>query len=120
MQTFASLGMTVQEERNEWGHAHGACVSDLYPEVAHPMPGSTVGNRGYNEVVRHYSTEPMNGGITFKCVSCEHRVSTLDFDAAKGNRRTQAAQAMNQHSAESHSAATRPSLPAYADGHNRF
>jgi hypothetical protein len=44
----------------------------------------------------------MNGGITFKCVSCEHSVSTLDFNVANGNRRTQAAKAMNQHSAESH------------------
>jgi hypothetical protein len=91
-----------------------------YPEVAHLMPGSALGNSAYNEIVRHYSTEPKNGGITFKCVSCEHSVSTLDFDTAKGNRRTQAAQAMNQHSAESHSAATRPSPTAYADGHNRF
>jgi hypothetical protein len=84
------------------------------------MPGSILGNRGYNVGVRHYTTEPMNGGITFKCVSCEHRVSTLDYDAAKGNRRTQAAQAMNQHSAESHSGPARPAATGYADGRSRF
>ena len=116
--SFAALRMTDHKGRNEVGPYPGSCPD--YPEVAHPMPGSVVGDQGYNDVVRHYTTEPMNGGITFKCVSCQHSVSTLDFDAAKGNRRTQAAQAMNQHSAESHSAATRPSSPAYADGHNRF
>ena len=90
------------------------------PKVPHLMPGSALGIRGYNDIVRHYTTEPMNGGITFKCVSCEHSVSTLDFNTANGNRRTQAAKVMNQHSAESHSAAARPSAPAYADGRNRF
>ena len=74
----------------------------------------------YNCHVRHYTTEPMNGGITFKCVSCEHSVSTLDFNTANGNRRTQAAKAMNQHSAESHIPAARPSSPSYPDGRNRF
>ena len=84
------------------------------------MPGPVPRIRGYNNDVRHYTTEPMNGGITFKCVSCEHRVSTLEFDTAKGNRRTQAAQAMNQHSAEAHSGASRPTPATYADGRSRF
>jgi len=84
------------------------------------MPRGTLGIRGYNVLVRHYTTEPMNGGITFKCVSCEHRVSTLDFNTANGNRRTQAAKAMNQHSAETHTGASRPPVAAYADGRNRF
>jgi hypothetical protein len=44
----------------------------------------------------------MNGGITFKCVYCGHIVTTLDFDSVKGNRRTQAAAAINQHAAELH------------------
>lgn len=74
----------------------------------------------YNWNVRYYTTEPMNGGITFKCVSCEHRVSTLDFNTANGNRRTQAAKAMNQHSAESHVPAPRASSPSYPDSRNRF
>ena len=49
----------------------------------------------------------MNGGITFYCIFCEHSVATMDFDHAKGNRRTQAAAAMNQHARESHSAQLR-------------
>jgi hypothetical protein len=62
----------------------------------------------------------MNGGITFKCVTCEHSVSTLDFNSANGNRRTQAAKAMNQHSAESHLPAARTSSPNNLDGRGRF
>lgn len=52
--------------------------------------------------MRYYTTNAMNGGITFKCMFCEHTVTTLDFDSTKGNRRTQAAGAINQHAAESH------------------
>jgi hypothetical protein len=44
----------------------------------------------------------MNGGTTFKCISCEHTVTTLDFDSTGGNRRTQAAKVMNQHAAVTH------------------
>jgi hypothetical protein len=44
----------------------------------------------------------MNGGITFKCVFCEHSVTTRDFDRTQGNHRTQAATAMNQHARELH------------------
>jgi hypothetical protein len=33
--------------------------------------------------------------VTFYCIFCEHPVSTMDVDLAKGNRRTQAAVAMN-------------------------
>jgi hypothetical protein len=84
------------------------------------MPEGTSPDSGYNDVVRHYTTEPMNGGITFKCVSCQHSVSTLDFNVANGNRRTQAAQAMNQHSADSHTPAQRPASPSYSDSRSRF
>jgi hypothetical protein len=84
------------------------------------MPRSSIATSGYNRGVRHYTTEPMNGGITFKCVSCEHTVSTLDFNVANGNRRTQAAKAMNLHSAESHIPAARPVASSYTDGRNRF
>jgi hypothetical protein len=52
----------------------------------------------------------MNGGTTFKCTFCEHRVTTLDFKIANGSRRTQAAAAMNQHVALSHSRASRTTL----------
>jgi hypothetical protein len=44
----------------------------------------------------------MNGGTTFKCAFCEHTVTTLDFDVANGNRRTQAATTLNQHAALAH------------------
>lgn len=57
---------------------------------------------GYNQDVRYYTTSPMNGSVTFKCIFCVHAVATVDFDSAKGNRRTQAASAMNQHAADSH------------------
>ena len=60
--------------------------------------------------VRYYTTKPMNGGATFKCTFCEHRVTTLDFDIANGSRRTQAAAAINQHVASSHSRASRRTL----------
>jgi hypothetical protein len=53
----------------------------------------------------------MNGGITFYCIFCEHSVSTMDFDHAKGNRRTQAAAAMNQHARESHPVQTAEHTP---------
>jgi hypothetical protein len=44
----------------------------------------------------------MNGGTTFKCTYCEHSVTTLDFTSTNGNRRTQAAGAINQHVALLH------------------
>jgi hypothetical protein len=44
----------------------------------------------------------MNGRTTFKCTLCEHSVTTLDFNSANGNRRTQAAAVINQHAASSH------------------
>jgi len=52
--------------------------------------------------VRYYTTNPMNGGITFKCIVCGHTISTLDFNGARGNRRTLAAAAINQHAAGLH------------------
>jgi hypothetical protein len=62
----------------------------------------------------------MNGGITFKCVSCEHSVSTLDFSSANGNPRTQAARAMNEHSAEAHLPTSRTTSPATPGGRGGF
>jgi len=52
--------------------------------------------------VRYYTTKPMNGGTTFTCTYCQHNVTTLDFDSANGNRRTQAAAVINQHAASLH------------------
>lgn len=60
-------------------------------------------HKEYNEPVRNYITLQSNtGGITFKCAFCQHSVATLDFDQMKGNRRTQAAAAINQHAKELH------------------
>jgi hypothetical protein len=52
--------------------------------------------------MRYYTIKPMNGVTTFKCTFCEHSVTTLDFNSTHGNRRTQAAAAINQHAALSH------------------
>ena len=56
--------------------------------------------------MRYYTTKPLNGGIAFKCVFCEHTVTTQDFDSLRGNRRTQAAAAINEHAATLHSRET--------------
>jgi hypothetical protein len=61
--------------------------------------------------VRYYTTKSLSGGTTFKCVFCEHTVATQDFDSLKGNRRTQAAGAINQHAAELHFSQTRNATP---------
>lgn len=52
--------------------------------------------------MRYYTTKPLNGGTTFKCTFCEHRVTTLDFNCMNGNRRTQAVAMINQHAALMH------------------
>lgn len=52
--------------------------------------------------MRYYTTKALNGGTTFKCTFCDHSVTTLDFDATNGNRRTQAAAVINQHAASLH------------------
>jgi len=56
--------------------------------------------------MRYYTINPTNGGNTFKCTSCEHSITTLNFSSTNGNRRTQAAKAMNQHALELHSLGT--------------
>ena len=70
--------------------------------VAHLMPGWDCRGKEYYRNVRYYTTKSMNGGTTFKCSLCEHTVTTLNFNSVIGNRRTQAATAMNQHAAELH------------------
>ena len=52
--------------------------------------------------MRFYSTKSFNGTIRFKCIFCEHMVATPDFDPEKGNRHTQAANAINQHVRDQH------------------
>jgi hypothetical protein len=69
--------------------------------------------------VRNYTTTQMNNGITFRCIYCEHTVATLDFDQAKGNRRTQAAAAINQHAKELH-ASILIVPPLKPEGRERF
>jgi hypothetical protein len=71
-------------------------------EGSTPLAPSGTRLEDYNEAVRYYTTQPMDGGILFKCAFCEHTVTTLAFDSTRGNRRTQAAAVMNQHAAESH------------------
>jgi len=75
------------------------------------LPQGLIRRKNYNEGVRYYTTKPMNGGITFKCIFCEHSVATLDFDHTKSNRRTQAAVAMNQHARELHFSNLRTAVP---------
>ena len=74
------------------------------------MPIAETVRRTTIEDVRYYTTKPVNGGTTFKCTFCEHRVTTLDFKSMNGNRRTQAAAAINQHVALLHSRAARTTL----------
>jgi hypothetical protein len=52
--------------------------------------------------VRYYTTKPTDDGVTFKCTFCEYSVTTLDFSSEGGNRRTQAATAINQHVSAAH------------------
>jgi len=67
---------------------------------------------GYNGPVRVYTTKSLNGGITFTCIFCPHSVTTLDFDQTRGNCRTQAASAMNEHAKATHSSNVRELAPA--------
>ncbi len=74
------------------------------------MPGGICAGKEYDKNVPYYTTQSMNGGTTFKCSFCEHTVTTLNFNSVIGNRRTQAATAMNQHAAELH-------LPSHPPSH---
>lgn len=56
----------------------------------------------YDREVRYYTTKLMPGRTIFKCLFCNHNVATVDFDSTMGNRRTQAAAAMNVHAAAEH------------------
>jgi hypothetical protein len=82
-------------------------------KVAHLLPQTPTAEKDYNEDVRYYTTKPVNGGTTFTCTFCEHSVTTLDFNNKEGNRRTQAAAAINQHAASLH---VRPWVPAKLGG----
>ena len=52
--------------------------------------------------MRYYTTTALRGSINFQCVFCDYRVNTDDVDSLKGNRRTQAAGAINQHATDQH------------------
>jgi hypothetical protein len=57
----------------------------------------------YHRYMRHFNTKQVVGGGTrFNCVHCPYSVNTLDFAILNGNLRTQAAAAINQHSASEH------------------
>jgi len=62
--------------------------------------------------VRHYSIKLIHGLATFTCPNCKYSVTTLDFNAESGSRRTQAARAMNEHAKSAHNC-SRPTLPLY-------
>ncbi len=89
----------------------GASSNRHQSKGQHLLPCVIFVRKAYNEDVRYYTTKQLNGGVTFKCVFCEHTVITLGFDHTKGNRRTQAATAMNQHARELHFSQMRTSAP---------
>ncbi len=76
-----------------------------------PPAQTNVLQKDYNEDVRYYTTKQINDGITFKCIACEFSVNTLEFDHMKGNRRTQAAAAINEHAKSLHSSQLRIVAP---------
>ena len=51
---------------------------------------------------RFYTIVRIKGGMKFTCTRCPHCVCTFEFDPSNGNRRTQAATAINQHAAQVH------------------
>ena len=53
--------------------------------------------------MRYYTVTLMHGFSVFKCPICKHSVTTQEFSSLKGNCRTQAARAMNEHAAAAHS-----------------
>jgi hypothetical protein len=76
------------------------------------LPQTNNRQKDYTERVRYYTTKPMNGATVFKCTFCDHTVTTLDFDNQNGNRRTQAASAMNRHADLLHISSFRRIEPA--------
>jgi hypothetical protein len=70
--------------------------------------------------VRYYTTKPLSGSIAFKCIFCEHTVTTQEFNSLKGNRRTQAAAVMNQHAAELHLSSRQGPAPAKLGNRGAF
>jgi hypothetical protein len=61
-----------------------------------------IGNPGPILSLVAYTIKLGRGVTIFECTSCEHTVTTLDFDKSKGNTRTQAATALNQHAILEH------------------
>jgi len=52
--------------------------------------------------MRHYTIKMMNGLSMFKCVVCNHSVTTREFSTQNGSCRTQAARVMNEHAIAVH------------------
>jgi hypothetical protein len=52
--------------------------------------------------MRYYTTKPVKDGIAFRCPFCKYSVNTAEFNNTSGNRRTQAAAMMNQHTTALH------------------
>jgi len=62
--------------------------------------------------VRYYTIKTLSGSTLFTCTRCSHSVTTSDFSSTIGNRRTQAASAINRHVATSHFSIRAPRLPS--------
>ncbi len=92
---------------------HAVCRQSKGQQLSLAM---AAGGKTTIELVRYYTTKPTNGGIAFKCLVCGHAVNTLDFDHTKGNRRTQAAAAINQHAKESHASQLRMADHSHSRG----
>ncbi len=102
----------VIETQNQIKPKSGGQECPPYTRRSHTQcPEGTTVTRDYDGKVRYYTTKSMNGGTTFKCSLCEHSVTTLNFNSTVGNRRTQAATAMNQHAAASHMPFLPPGTP---------
>jgi hypothetical protein len=88
-------------------HSFSACAASI-PQAGDPKDATPNAqqrnsqNETTIEDVRHYTAKAMPGHTLFKCLSCDYSRTTLEFDSTVGNRRTQAAGAMNRHAAASH------------------
>jgi hypothetical protein len=72
-------------------------------KVAHLLPRARSCKVNYNDEVRYYITEPINGGLF-----CKRSGNTLDFNSTKGDRRIQTAAVMNHHTAALHFSCLQP------------
>lgn len=52
--------------------------------------------------MRYYTINRTSDITTFRCLLCKHSVTAQEFSCYNGNRRTQAARAMNEHATAAH------------------